>query len=268
MNIDLVLVLYAKNRLVRTIGIIKSITRVIRLRRIIIVINGSQISQSHLNSHFLEYCENCTIIQHDNTGLEFGAYQVGVDYANNDSMARIILMNDTVGTHQYYNIISLGQFCRAISMSGDRIKNFVTGHLDVSERRLSINGMVGSRWIRANLLGFDKEAIIRLDGRIYDPSIDKLIFESDNIDAFFASDLDKAVRLKIADWLFSTSRGKWYGAQPLSSDNSSAMASKARSILQEQYLSMRLEAAGTAFFLPRRTFIEECIHKGLEIMGM
>jgi hypothetical protein len=268
MSIDLVLVLYAKKRLTSTVGIVKRLTRVINLRRIIIVINGEQINPRYANSVFSYYCENCTVIQHDNTGLEFGAYQAGVNCLNNDSLERIILMNDTVGSHQYYSMIHLGQFCRAISVSGDRISNFVTGHVDVHERHIDINGSFGIRWVRSNLVGLDKEAVAKLGGKIYDPSIDNLISESDDLDTFFGPSLDGSVKLKIADWLFSTSPGKWYNAQPLSAVNSAMMAGKARSFLQEQYLSMRLEAVGAAFFVPRITFIEQCIHKGLEIMGI
>jgi hypothetical protein len=268
MSIDLVLVLYAKKRLASTVGIVKRLARIINIRRIIIVINGKQINPNHANSLFLYYCEACTVVQHDNTGLEFGAYQAGVDCLNNDGLERIILMNDTVGSHQYYSMIHLGQFCRAISVSGDRISNFVTGHVDVHERHININGKFGIRWVRSNLVGLDKEALVRLTGKIYDPSIDSLISDSDDQDTFFGPSLDGSVKLKIADWLFSTSPGKWYNAQPLSAVNSAMMAGKARSFLQEQYLSMRLEAAGAAFFVPRITFIEQCIHKGLEIMGI
>jgi hypothetical protein len=144
----------------------------------------------------------------------------------------------------------------------------VTGYVYTHERRITINGMVGSRWVRSNLFGLDKEAITRLGHKIYDPSIDKFITESADIDTFLGPDLDSSYKLIIADWLFSTAPNKWYKAQPLSTANSSMMAGKAKSLLQEQWLSLRLETIGAAFYMPRRRFVEHCIHRGLEIIGI
>jgi hypothetical protein len=203
--------------------------------------------------------------------LEFGTYQAGVDFANyidDHSPERVIIMNDTVGSHQYYSMIQLRHFCRAISVSADRLSNFVTGYVYDHERRITINGMVGTRWVRSNLVGIDKEALARLGRKIYDPSIDKFITDSADIDTFLGPDLDSSVKLRIADWLFSTAPDKWYNAQPLSAVNSSMMAGKAKSYLQEQWLSMRLETIGAAFCISRLRFVERCMHRGLEIMGI
>jgi hypothetical protein len=270
-NIDIILVLYAKRRVASTARIVKSIARFIRLRRIIIVVNGMEINLADVESLFSNYCESCTAILHDNTGLEFGGYQAGVDFAHyvdDYRPERVILMNDTVGSHQYYSMIQLRHFCRAITFSADRLSNFVTGYVYDHERRITINGMVGTRWVRSNLVGLDKEAITRLGHKIYDPSIDKFITDSADIDTFLGPDLDSSVKLRIADWLFSTAPGKWYNAQPLSSVNSSMMAKKAKSYLQEQWLSMRLETIGAAFYISRLRFVERCMHRGLEIMGI
>jgi hypothetical protein len=46
------------------------------------------------------------------------------------------------------------------------------------------------------------------------------------------------------------------------------MAAKAKSWLQEQWLSMRLETIGAAFYISRLRFAERCMHRGLEIMGI
>jgi hypothetical protein len=269
MNIDVILVLYAKRRVASTARIVKSIARFIRLRRIIIVVNGMEINPADVQPLFANYCEACTAIPHDNSGLEFGGYQAGIDFANYvDGPERVIIMNDTVGSHQYYSVIQLRHFCRAISLSADRLSNFVTGYVYDHERRITINGMVGTRWVRANLVGLDKEAITRLGRKIYDPSIDRFITDSADIDTFLGPDLDSSVKLTMADWLFSTAAGKWYNAQPLSAVNSSMMAAKAKSWLQEQWLSMRLETIGAAFYISRLRFVERCMHRGLEIMGI
>jgi hypothetical protein len=267
MTIDLILILYAQKRVASTARIVKSIARFMRLRRIVIVVNGDELNLAVIKSISDVHCEKWAI-QHDNSGLEFGAYQAGVDYIARDRPDRTILMNDTVGSHQYYSTVQLRHFCQAISIPADRLNNFVTGDVNVHERRITINGMTGDRWVRSNLVGLDNEAIARLGRKIYDPSIDKFITDSGDIDTFFGPDLDSSAKLKVSDWLFSTAPGKWYNAQPLSAANSSMMAGKARSFLQEQYLSMRLETVGTAFYIPRITFTEQCIHKGLEIMGM
>ena len=75
MNIDVILVLYAKRRVASTARIVKSIARFIRLRRIIIVVNGMEINPADVQPLFANYCEACTAIPHDNSGLEFGGYQ-------------------------------------------------------------------------------------------------------------------------------------------------------------------------------------------------
>lgn len=266
MNTDLIVVMYAKNRVASTVRIIKAMARLARLRRIVIVVNGDELNMAVIKSISDIRCDQWAI-QHDNSGLEFGGYQAGIDHIARDRPDRTILMNDTVGSHQYYSAVQLRSFCKAISADG--LSNFVTGHVDVHERRIAINGLTGDRWVRSNLVGLDEEALARLGHKIYDPSIDRLIVDSADVDTFFSPDLDATVKTKIADWIFSTGPGfKWYNAQPLSTANSSMMAGKARSFLQEQYLSMRVETVGTAFYIPRVRFVEQCMHKGLEIMGI
>jgi hypothetical protein len=66
----------------------------------------------------------------------------------------------------------------------------------------------------------------------------------------FAAEIGRALKDKLKAWLFEPTGG-WYKASALTSENSAAFARKARSILQEMNLSMRLEEAGIAF-LPYR----------------
>jgi hypothetical protein len=56
-SIDIILVLYAKRRVASTAHIVKSIARFIRLRRIIIVVNGMEINLAEVEPLFSNYCE-------------------------------------------------------------------------------------------------------------------------------------------------------------------------------------------------------------------
>ncbi|MGH7783105.1 MAG: hypothetical protein ACREO5_04600, partial [Candidatus Binatia bacterium] len=59
--------------------------------------------------------------------------------------------------------------------------------------------------------------------------------------------LDRAIKDHIHAWLFRPeSPYAWYGAEHLSAENASKFANKARSILQEKYISAALEEAGTS----------------------
>jgi hypothetical protein len=77
---------------------------------------------------------------------------------------------------------------------------------------------------------------------------DDLVTGLTPIDAFFSPRLDAVLREHLGRWLFvSAGEMSWYRAAPLDAQNAPAFSRKARSILQEKYLSARLEAAGTIF---------------------
>ena len=40
------------------------------------------------------------IIEHENTGREFGAYLAGLDHLAGRDLDRLMILNDTVGSHQ------------------------------------------------------------------------------------------------------------------------------------------------------------------------
>jgi len=144
---------------------------------------------------------------------------------------------------------------------------FVVGKIDDSHRRLTLDGLWATRWVRSHLMGFDRAALDAIDRRFDDPHVDTLIRSTGNVDDFFAPAVGEGVRELIRLFLFKPGPWSWYGAAPLSATNCEAMALKARAILQEKFLSMRLEAKDAAFWEPCLTRGDEIRHRGLQVLA-
>ena len=189
------------------------------------------------------------VARHDNVGLEFGAYQRGLEEINDlASYDWLLIVNDSFSLHEPF--------------PGQRVKNasermrwrvgerapVAMGKIDGLERSFTIERIRTHRWLTSNLLVLSRAALKGLRTQIYCPELERLIVDSDDPDCFFAPELDVVLREHTSRWLFEPSeRFHWYRAAPLTSANSAFFARKARSILQEIYLSARLEALSTAF---------------------
>jgi hypothetical protein len=215
-----------------------------------VVINGTHISSHDVENHFARLARKRIIHQHDNSGLEFGAYQAGLDLlrSSDDSDFDLIVLNDTVGIHYPLYSEILSAFVRTLTIAPWTCR--AVGMIDTVPRALSIDGFLTSRWVRSNLMGFDAEAISRIGYRIYVPWIDEYVTTTADAQSFFSSSVGRSLQDHMSRWLFATSGDRWYGAGPLSPENAAKLAAKARSILQEKYLSMRLEQVFAAFLNP------------------
>jgi hypothetical protein len=104
------------------------------------------------------------------------------------------------------------------------------------------------RWITTNAFAVNRGALRALMRRLRCAEPDELVPGSTPAKAFFSAQLDPVLREHLSNWLFVPGGPlSWYRAAPLDEQNAAALARKARSILQEKYLSARLEAAGTIF---------------------
>jgi hypothetical protein len=117
--------------------------------------------------------------------------------------------------------------------------------------------------VRSNLIGFDHAAISALDYKIYQPHLNDYL--NDSVDTFFTDHIKASTREKISQWLFAKEGHAWYGAAPLTEDNCAKMATKARSIIQEFYLAMRLEQNKTIFVQPKLGLLERVSLRGKKI---
>jgi hypothetical protein len=111
------------------------------------------------------------------------------------------------------------------------------------------------RWVSTNVFALNLAALRELEHRLYVPRLGADVPGGSTLDTFFGAALDRDLKAHIASWLFATTgKDRWYKAEPLSAENAGRMAEKARAILQEKYLSARLEyaAADIRDIRPRR----------------
>ena len=246
----LVAAVYYPSYLAHLASIVQRISARRPLDLLSIVINGTNISPHDAENHFDGLARKRIIHHHDNSGFEFGAYQAGLDLlrSSDDSNFDLIILNDTAGVHYPLNNETLSAFVRTLTIEPWPCR--AVGMIDTVPRALSIDRFLTSRWVRSNLMGFDAEAISRIGYRIYVPAIDDYITATADAQSFFSSSVGRSLQDHISHWLFATSGNRWYGAEPLAPENAAKLAAKARSILQEKYLSMRLERVFAAFLHP------------------
>ena len=187
-------------------------------------------------------------VQHDNVGQEFGAYQRGLDaLLEGERPDWVIFMNDTLGTHTRIPSGVLTRLHQELDKPRSTLPVAV-GLLDGCERSMQIGGHRGHRWIRTHTVALNDVALRALEDRIRVGEIDSLISGGDTEESFFAAECEPALKLHLLSWLFQPDGwSKWYRAACLTSDNCGPMARKARSIMQEFYLSFRLESACAIF---------------------
>jgi hypothetical protein len=244
MDYAIIVLLYAPQRLNTTARIVATLQRTLGDARIIAVTNGNQITSVAARKAF-ERMPRTEYVQHDNTGLEFGGYQAGVNLLGNKLPERLIILNDTIGHHDLPTRTLLQCFMRQLSLD---MQKFAVGMIYSHPRAMSLMGLQCSRWIRTHMFALDREALRALGCRIYQPEIDNLITASPDPEIFFGDHVTRGIRDRITEFLFQPAQYNWYAAAPLNESNCVAMAGKARSILQEKYLAMRLEAADVALW--------------------
>jgi hypothetical protein len=246
----LVAAVYYPSYLAHLALIVRRISASRPLHLLTIVINGTNISPHDVENHFDGLARNRIIHQHDNSGLEFGAYQAGLDLlrSSDDNDFDVIILNDTVGVHYPLNTETVSAFVRSLTIEPWPCR--AVGIIDTVPRAFSIDQFLTSRWVRSNLIGFDADAISQLGYRIYVPAIDQYVTATADAPSFFSSSVGRSLQDHISRWLFTTSGHRWHSAAPLSPENAAKLAAKARSILQEKYLSMRLEQICAAFLQP------------------
>lgn len=237
---------------------VKTISQAADVNAFALVLNNSRLN----GSMFQNISNNFYCVRHDNTGAEFGGYQVGLDIIKQNFTAPfdLIIINDTAATHYRLMKEHIRAFIRSMA---DERSNRVVGQVDRT-RALQIDDLETSRWVRSNLVGFDHNALLALDYKIYRPCLNDYL--NDSADTFFTDHIKASTREKISQWLFATDGHAWYGAAPLTEHNCTKMAAKARSIIQEFHLAMRLEQNKTLFIEPKLNLQERISLRVKEIM--
>jgi hypothetical protein len=248
-TLHIVLVVYYPDYLKRICTIASEFAKWEGVHSVQVVINNPAIRDADVTSLYSLNQVSVAFVRHDNTGFEFGAYQRGIDEIRKSESRPfdVLVMNDTVGTHQRIDRLYLRNFRDTVRT---RPVRSIVGNTDSVPRRLDVNGLYCVRWVRSNLFYMDHAALSSIDHTIYVPGIDDLILGGPTEAEFYSHDVSPSLKHHISSWLFGNGALAWYKAQPLSAENCTRMAFKARCVLQELYLSMRLEAADTHFLPP------------------
>ena len=185
--------------------------------------------------------------QHDNSGMEFGAYQAGLDELDGADFGWVLFANDTFTVHQSFSTVYRRHLVDTVKRSRPEAPMAV-GQIESLPTAFSMHGFETSQWLSTNIFALNKPALGVLAGRVYCPEVNLLITPSPRQEAFFSSELDPTLVRHMSEWLFGQHSGNsWYGAEPLNETNAERFAGKARSILQEKLLAARLAGAGTLF---------------------
>ena len=190
-------------------------------------------------------------IEHDNHGAEFGAYQRGLDHvagrlAEDDV---VVFMNDTFCVHHSFSPVYRRNFVNHV-LSGleENPASFIVGKGGARSCSFCIEGLRIHRWISTNVFALNVPALRELQYRLHVPKLDAYVPGGPTLESFFSGALDRELQAHIKSWLFATTgKDRWYKSEPLSPENAGWMADKARAILQEKYLSARLEYVPTNF---------------------
>jgi hypothetical protein len=207
-------------------------------------------------------------VVHDNQGMEFGAYQAGLDHllkaANPDW---VVFANDTFTIHTCFFRVYRDRLLAALSNRQNGNSLQAAGEVVSMARSYAIKGARSHRWLTTNLFALNRPALRALGDRVYFPEIEVLIRDSANSAEFFAPELDPAMAEHLRAWLLAQpGPNSWYGAAPLDQTTVRRLSGKARSVLQEKYIAALLEEAGTWFFDVNASGLRERISKRLQAM--
>jgi hypothetical protein len=187
-------------------------------------------------------------LQHDNTGLEFGAYQAGLDCVRDADPEWVVFANDTFAVHNCFYSVYQNHLVSALATPADDTL-CAAGEVVSLAKSFNIGGIRSNRWLTTSIFAINRAALRALNHRVYHPEINELIRSSSARDLFFSEALDATMAAHLAGWLFGVpGQGAWYGAAPLTDESAPRLARKARSILQEKYLAALLDEAGAWFF--------------------
>jgi len=203
-------------------------------------------------------------LQHDNSGLEFGAYQVGLDCLRDSDPEWVVFANDTFSVHNCFYSVYQNHLITALSNPGDDALR-AAGEVVALGKSFRIGGIRSNRWLTTSIFAINRAALRALDHLVYHPEINELIRTSPDRDVFFSEALDATLAAHLAGWLFGVpGQGAWYGGAPLTAESAPRLARKARSILQEKYLAALLDEAGAWFFDLNPYGVREKITRRLE----
>ena len=261
-DVALVCVHYDPEKLGLTLRALQCVDREIRLGQAIYVANH-EAAWTALKSTSLT-ADGAEVIRHDNSGMEFGAYQAGIDRLLADGDPEwVLFVNDTFATHQSFGSVYRQKLAADLERKFDYPATI--GRIVSVPRSYQIEGMRAHRWVTTNLFAINRAAIQALGGRIYRSELDALIIETSDIEGFFDARIDPGLREFLEAWLFRARPGwHWYASDPLQPCNAARMARKGRSVIQERYLGALLEDLAAEFVNLDELSVAKKVVRGIE----
>ena len=216
-----------------------------KAERLVFVVNRPELSAA------IRHCTGAgadgwaTVLEHDNAGAEFGAYQAGLRSLMPNLPAWVIFLNDTFSLHQSFSSVYRRKLLSCVANIGGSPAH-AAGQIECLPAEYSILGRKTNRWLTTNVFALNRAAIDALGGQLWHPELDAFIHASARPGEFFSSQVHPVLAEHLSGWLFGRFGAKaWYAAEPLDESNAARFAFKARAILQEKYLAALLMDAGT-----------------------
>jgi hypothetical protein len=215
-----------------------------------ILINNNPALQADLVQAAAGHAFVNSVALHDNSGQEFGAYQLGLDKAlQAGEFDWVLFLNDSFSTHQPFFSRYRMRLVECLSEPGAAELAVIVGKVSSLPRSYVIAGARSHRWMNTHIFALNRKALSVLNGRVHHPKLDRFVHPVADLDQFFGKEIDETLANHLKAWLFGALPGpRWGRAAPLTVSNATAFAAKARAILQEKYLSASLEESSAYFF--------------------
>jgi hypothetical protein len=239
---------------------IARIKKRIGISRHVGVLNGSRdLTQAHGADAGIEW------VDHDNEGMEFGAYQRGLDaLVGPNAPDWVIFMNDTIGTHDFLHEVGLRKLVHEIEQRPPEVP-VISGYVVPLWQTIELSGLRGSRFVRSHFFAMNGSALAALNHRLRLRETDALIVGGIVEDTFFSAGVSKSLRSRLIEHCFRPELGYgWYRAAPLTLENCEQFAGKARSSLHECSMILRLEQLPALILDLRPLGLRENVFAGFE----
>lgn len=209
---------------------------------------------------FHRLSSNAIVLEHDNQGWEFGAYQRGMDavYQGLEQGDVVIVLNDTTGVHSIFDGEMRRLFQESIRRYGMSTEPVIIGEVDTVKEKLQVLQMNVGQWVRSCIFALNYEAVRALSGVVYEKRIsDGISVDSSGNLVFSKLVANEALAEHVSQWIQA---GKRVRASSKAVGHY-FLVNKSASTINEKYISAAVVLAGGMVvdvcnrrFVPRLAF--------------
>lgn len=196
----------------------------------IVVCNSAEVKPS-------DFGDSWIVLKGSNDAGEFSAWQEGLNWSlRNIEEPRhgYIFVNDTVNSHRQFSFVRLHYFKKFML----KYRNHAVGFTDTLNRgeQFSIHGLSGRKWLSTYCFYLSYDSLKKIDFTVNSELLHRESPDTDNGSLFPAS-MSENLRTWLEHWLFG---GGWYKSKSLTKTPNGIAEFKARAIVNEKMLSLRL----------------------------